>query len=142
MYIICILFFIKNFFNILQEKNQWNYHEGYYISPFNNWNKNYKFKEAKKYRLEVNRRQNLERPIFDNLMEFEDEKRSFKSFLKYVFYNYYATSEFNKRMDSIFNMIQKELEWDTLLEPLFDSVSTLEKRDDKMQNLKKIKNWV
>ncbi|ORX76331.1 hypothetical protein BCR32DRAFT_296305 [Anaeromyces robustus] len=101
-------------------KNQWNYHEGYYSSPFNNWNQNYTYTEYNNFRFIGKGNNNNERPVFDYLMSFQNEKENFKSYINYISNNFFGSREFLNRMDSIFKMIHDDLKWDTLLEPIIN----------------------
>jgi len=115
-------------------KNQWNYHEGYYTSPFDNISQNYTFTEYNQFRFAGKWERGTERPMFDYLMSFPTEKRNFKNHINNISNNIFGSKNFFKRMDSIFNMIHDDLRWDVLIDPVINNTDISDN-----QNTKRVK---
>ncbi|KAL6602450.1 hypothetical protein LY90DRAFT_638131 [Neocallimastix californiae] len=134
------LFNGTNYFLYLDtKKKKWNFHEGYYISPFNNWGQNCSITTYDEYRLIGRRRKNdIRRPTFDYLISFSNERYHFEKYLKEIILNTYGTIKYFNRMDSIFKMIFEDLKWDILLEPIDNNTIKYEENSNKMIELLKI----
>ncbi|ORX54680.1 hypothetical protein BCR36DRAFT_347596 [Piromyces finnis] len=115
-------------------KNQWNYHEGYFSSPLNDWSKNYIYTEFEEFRFIGKGKQDTRRPIFDNLMNYSSEKHNTRDYINYIVNNFFGTTLFLDRMDSIFNMVHADLKWDGSLEPILDKNNN---QINKMSNIEK-----
>jgi len=106
------------------KKNKWNYHEGYYSSPFNNWSQNDTYMDYENFRFVGKGRHDTGRPAFDYLMNFSNEKEEFNKYLKFIFYNFFGTEIFFKRLESLFEMIRDDLEWNILIESMDQVTNT------------------
>jgi len=108
------LFNATNYFLYLNKtSNQWNYHEGYFNSPFNTWDNSSLSLSYDHYR--SNSTEEVKRPTFDYLVSFLDEQYKFEGYIEDIVYKYIDDGEIFERMESIFYMINEDLIWDKLI---------------------------
>ncbi|ORX78309.1 hypothetical protein BCR32DRAFT_295122 [Anaeromyces robustus] len=148
------LYNATNYFLYLDKSsNQWNYHEGYYSSPFNTWDKQSLSLPYNNYRFNRNSTEAMKRPTFDYLISFTDKQFKFENYIEDIIYNYIANGKVFKRMESIYRMIHNDLKWDNLIEINNNNnnnnnkTSQLTKRNndnnlDFEEEFNNLKNWI
>lgn len=129
------------FFN--QEKNIWNYHEGYFNYPFNIADNN---DTVLPY--ELFRPVDAQRPAFDYLVELPGERGKFEAHIENILYRVFNGEILSQRIDALFDMISENLKWDITFNE--NSPHNLSKRSSlnviKTLKLKKdmtkLKEWI
>jgi len=126
-----------------QEKNIWNYHEGYFNYPFNIADNN---ETVLPY--ELFRPVDAQRPAFDYLIELPGERGKFEGHVENILYRIFNFEVLSQRIDTLFDMINENLKWDITFNG--NTSSNLSKRSSlnviKTLKLKKdmtkLKEWI